>query len=95
MKSTAVEAYEYMSVSFFEHLDGTYLCIGKAVNDEIALQSNILRKNRELEYINQINASLVSNWDIDALLDNIIKRIDYLFNIKFGGIYIYDDSDQW
>lgn len=95
MKSTSLEAYEYMSVSSFEHQDGTFLCIGKAVNDEIALQSNILRKNRELEYINQINASLVSNWDIDALLDNIIKRIDYLFNIKFGGIYIYDETDHW
>ena len=88
-------AVENVSLLTLQLSDYTLLCIGKAVNDEIAMQSNILRKNRELEYINQINASLISNWDIDALLDNIIKRIDYLFNIKFGGIYVMDSEGKW
>ena len=88
-------AVENVSLLTLQLSDQTLLCIGKAVNDEIAMQSNILRKNRELEYINQINASLISNWDIDALLDNIIKRIDYLFNVKFGGIYVMDSDNKW
>lgn len=95
LKTLSSTAIEHIGMTTYESNDGTLLCIGKAVNDEIALQSNILRKNRELEYINQINASLVSNWDIDTLLDNIIKRIDYLFNIKFGCIHMLDDSGQW
>lgn len=95
VKTLSGFASEHIGISTFESKDGTLLCIGKAVNDEIALQSNILRKNRELEYINQINASLVSNWDIDTLLDNIIKRIDYLFNIRFGSIHICDDAQKW
>ncbi len=95
MKASNPNASEYISITTTPLNDGTFLCVGKAINDEIALQSNILRKNRELEYINQINASLISNWDIEALLDNIIKRIDYLFNIKLGGIYVLDDSKTW
>lgn len=95
LKTLSSTAIENIGMTTHESLDGTLLCIGKAINDEIALQSNILRKNRELEYINQINASLVSNWDIDTLLDNIIKRIDYLFNIKFGCIHMLDESNQW
>lgn len=95
LKTLSSTAIEHIGMTTYESVDGTLLCIGKAVNDEIALQSNILRKNRELEYINQINASLVSNWDIDTLLDNIIKRIDYLFNIKFGCIHMLNDSNQW
>ncbi len=95
IKTISGFAREHIGITTFENKDGTILCIGKAINDEIALQSNILRKNRELEYINQINASLVSNWDIDTLLDNIIKRIDYLFNIKFGCIHIYDEMNRW
>ncbi len=95
MKASNPNANESISISTTVLKDGTYLCVGKAINDEIALQSNILRKNRELEYINQINASLISNWDIEALLDNIIKRIDYLFNIKLGGIYVLDENKVW
>ena len=95
IKTISGFAREHIGITTYENKDGTILCIGKAINDEIALQSNILRKNRELEYINQINASLVSNWDIDTLLDNIIKRIDYLFNIKFGCIHIYDEMNRW
>jgi putative nucleotidyltransferase with HDIG domain len=95
MKASNPNANEYISITTTPLKDGTFLCVGKAINDEIALQSNILRKNRELEYINQINSSLISNWDIEALLDNIIKRIDYLFNIKLGGIYVLDDTKKW
>jgi hypothetical protein len=95
MNSSNPNASEYMSIQSIPLADGNYLCIGKAVNDEIALQSNILRKNRELEYINQINSALISNWDITALLDNIIKRIDYLFNISASGIYVNDDTNGW
>lgn len=95
MKASNPNANEYISITTTPLSDGSFLCVGKAINDEIALQSNILRKNRELEYINQINSSLISNWDIEALLDNIIKRIDYLFNIKLGGIYVLDDSKTW
>jgi putative nucleotidyltransferase with HDIG domain len=95
MKASNPNANEYISLMSTPLKDGTFICVGKAINDEIALQSNILRKNRELEYINQINSSLISNWDIEALLDNIIKRIDYLFNIKLGGIYVLDDTKTW
>jgi len=95
MKATNTNATEYISIKSILLSDGTLLCVGKAINDEISLQSNILRKNRELEYINQINSSLISNWDIETLLDNIIKRIDYLFNIKFGGIYVLDEAKSW
>lgn len=95
MHSSNPDAAEYMSIQSILLANGNYLCIGKAVNDEIALQSNILRKNRELEYINQINSALISNWDITALLDNIIKRIDYLFNISASGIYVNDETNGW
>ena len=95
MHSSNPDASEYMSIQSIQLANGNYLCIGKAVNDEIALQSNILRKNRELEYINQINSALISNWDITALLDNIIKRIDYLFNISASGIYVNDETNGW
>lgn len=88
-------ANEHISMISCKLEDESLLCIGKPINDEIALQSNILRKNRELEYINQINASLISNWNIDALLDNIIKRIDYLFNTSIGGIYVLDHNGNW
>ena len=95
MKATNLNATEYISIKSTMLSDDTLLCIGRAINDEISLQSNILRKNRELEYINQINSSLLSNSDIETLLDNIIKRIDYLFNIKLGGIYVLDDNKNW
>lgn len=95
MNAKNQSAKEYVSLKSSKLSNGHLLCIGKAINDEISLQSNILRKNRELEYINQINSALISNWDIEALLDNIIKRIDHLFNIKMGGIYILNDENEW
>lgn len=95
MKASNPFANEHISIISCQLEDGSLLCIGKPINDEIALQSNILRKNRELEYINQINASLISNWNIDALLDNIIKRIDYLFNTTIGGIYVLSEQGEW
>lgn len=95
MKASTLTAFEYLSITTTQLTDGTYLCVARAINDEIALQSNILRKNRELEYINQINASLISNWGIDALLDNIIKRMDYLFNIRLGCIFVLDSNMEW
>ena len=95
MKATNPNAKEYISLKSTALSNEHILCIGKAINDEISLQSNILRKNRELEYINQINSALISNWDIEALLDNIIRRIDHLFNIKLGGIYILNDAKEW
>lgn len=95
MNAKNQSAKEYISLKSSKLSNGHLLCIGKAINDEISLQSNILRKNRELEYINQINSALISNWDIEALLDNIIKRIDHLFNIKMGGIYILNDGNEW
>ncbi len=95
MKASTLTAFEYLSITTTQLSDGTYLCVARAINDEIALQSNILRKNRELEYINQINASLISNWGIEALLDNIIRRMDYLFNIRLGCIFILDDNKAW
>ncbi|GAB6107482.1 HD domain-containing phosphohydrolase [Fusibacter bizertensis] len=95
MKASNPFANEHISIISCKLEDGSLLCIGKPINDEIALQSNILRKNRELEYINQINASLISNWNIDALLDNIIKRIDYLFNTTIGGIYVLSEQGEW
>ncbi len=76
MNAKNQSAKEYISLKSSKLSNEHLLCIGKAINDEISLQSNILRKNRELEYINQINSALISNWDIEALLDNIIKRID-------------------
>lgn len=95
LKSSMSISSEFVNLTASKLENGTYLCIGKAINDEISLQSNILRKNRELEYVNQINSSLISNWDIKDLLDNIIKRIDYLFNIYVGGIYILNSNKQW
>lgn len=95
MKASTLTAYEYLSITTTQLSDGTYLCVARAINDEIALQSNILRKNRELEYINQINASLISNWGIEALLDNIIRRMDYLFNIRMGCIFVLDSNKSW
>ena len=95
MKASTLTAFEYLSITTTQLSDGTYLCVARAINDEIALQSNILRKNRELEYINQINASLISNWGIEALLDNIIRRMDYLFNIRLGCIFVLDGHMEW
>lgn len=95
VKSNNPNACEYIRFSSTKLTDGTLLCVGKSINDELAMQSNILRKNREFEYINQINESLISNWDIDALLVNIINRIEYLFDTKMGAIYVLDDLKKW
>lgn len=88
-------ASQYLNIKIEELPNGSYLYIGKSVNDEITLQSRILRKNRELEYINQINSSLISNWGVSELLVNIIRRIDYLFNIVTGIIRIRNDGGNW
>ena len=95
VKSNNPNACEYIRFSSTKLSDGTLICVGKSINDELAMQSNILRKNREFEYINQINESLISNWDIDALLVNIINRIEYLFDTKMGAIYVLDDLKKW
>lgn len=89
------EKSEKMSFETAVLSDGTYLCMGRAISDEIALKSNMLRRNRELEYIRQVNASLVSNLGVDILLENIVKRMDYLFSIHFGGIFMPDESGSW
>ncbi|OJV62922.1 MAG: hypothetical protein BGO41_09460 [Clostridiales bacterium 38-18] len=95
VKSNNPSACEYIRFTSNKLADGTLLCVGKSINDELAMQSNILRKNREFEYINQINESLISNWDIDALLVNIINRIEYLFDTRMGAIYVLDDLKKW
>lgn len=95
VKSNNPNACEYIRFSSTKLSDGTLLSVGKSINDELAMQSNILRKNREFEYINQINESLISNWDIDALLINIINRIEYLFDTKMGAIYVLDELKKW
>ncbi len=86
---------QFLNVKIEALTNGSYLYIGKSINDEITLQSRILRKNRELEYINQINSSLISNWGLKELLINIINRIDYLFNIISGTIRIRNDDGFW
>ena len=94
-KSDNESISDFVSLKRIEWDENQIMLIGKSIHEEITLQSRILRKNRELEYINQINTSLISNWGIDELLENIIRRIDYLFNVEFGTIYIKDDEQKW
>jgi len=86
---------EFVNLKSIEWQDNTILLIGKSIHEEITLQSKILRKNRELEYINQINTSLISNYGLNELLDNILKRIDALFDTVASSIYIKTSEDQW
>ncbi|MBF4695454.1 HD-GYP domain-containing protein [Fusibacter ferrireducens] len=95
MNSFDSQISQFLNVKVEALTNGSYLYVGKSINDEIALQSRILRKNRELEYINQINSSLISNWGLKELLINIINRIDYLFNIVSGTIRIKNDDGVW
>jgi putative nucleotidyltransferase with HDIG domain len=86
---------EYITFHTQTLTTGNILCVGRFLNDDLMVQSQILRKNRELEYINQINSSLISNWSVDELLENIIKRIDYLFSIQAGIIHILSPEKEW
>lgn len=95
MSSFDSKVSQFLNVKIEALTNGSYLYVGKSINDEITLQSRILRKNRELEYINQINSSLISNWGLKELLINIINRIDYLFNIISGTIRIRNDDGFW
>ncbi|GAU75771.1 HD-GYP domain-containing protein [Fusibacter sp. 3D3] len=95
MSSFDSKVSQFLNVKIEALTNGCYLYIGKSINDEITLQSRILRKNRELEYINQINSALISNWGLNELLINIINRIDSLFNIIFGTIRIKNDNGFW
>lgn len=95
MSSIDSNVSQFLNVKINELPNGTYLYIGKSINEEITLQSRILRKNRELEYINQINSALISNWGLNELLINIINRIDYLFNIIDGTIRVKNDEGFW
>jgi|GEM_PF-1165102 len=93
-KNQSEATSEFVSFKSIVWDEDKILLIGKSIHEEITLQSRILRKNRELEYINQINSSLISNWGFDELLDNIIRRIDYLFSIEVGSIYIRE-HEAW
>lgn len=95
MSSLESTVSQFLNVKINELPNGTYLYVGKSINEEITLQSRILRKNRELEYINQINSALISNWGLNELLINIINRIDYLFNIIDGTIRVKNDEGSW
>jgi len=92
-KNQSESVSEFVSFRCIQWEDDKVLLIGKSIHEEITLQSRILRKNRELEYINQINSSLISNWGFDELLDNIIRRIDYLFSIEIGTIYVRENNE--
>lgn len=88
-------AFEYVSFKTIELSDGSYLCVGKSIGDEITLQSRIIRKKKELDYINQINSALISNRSVDELLENIVKRLENLFNLTLGCIYTLNDQKAW
>jgi putative nucleotidyltransferase with HDIG domain len=94
-KTLSETTSEFISLKSIAWDRDQILFIGKSIHEEISLQSRILRKNRELEYINQINTSLISNWGVNELLDNIIRRIDYLFNVEIGTIYVKDSDATW
>lgn len=94
-KTMSETTSEFISLKSIPWDKDQILFIGKSIHEEISLQSRILRKNRELEYINQINTSLISNWGVNELLDNIIRRIDYLFNVELGTIYVKDADETW
>ena len=88
-------AFEYVSFKTIELFDGSFLCVGKSIGDEITLQSRIIRKKKELDYINQINSALISNRSVDELLENIVKRLENLFNLSLGCIYTLNDQNAW
>lgn len=88
-------AIEYVSFKTIELFDGSFLCVGKSIGDEITLQSRIIRKKKELDYINQINSALISNRSVDELLENIVKRLENLFNLSLGCIYTLNDQNAW
>lgn len=89
------ESFEYVSFKSIELNDGSYLCVGKSIGDEITLQSRIIRKKKELDYINQINSALISNRSVEELLGNIVKRLENLFNLSLGCIYTLNDQNSW
>lgn len=88
-------AFEYVSFKTIGLSGGSYLCVGKSIGDEITLQSRIIRKKKELDYINQINSALISNRSVEQLLENIVKRLENLFNLSLGCIYTLNDHNNW
>ncbi len=74
--------------------EDTFLLVAKSIHDEVTLQSLIMRKNREFDYINQINSALISNWGVDDLLKSIIKKVDFLFSANISEIFI-KEKDKW
>lgn len=86
---------QYLNVKITELPNGNLMYTAKSVDEEITIQSRILRKNRELEYINQINSALISNWGLNELLTNIVNRIEYLFNVVSGTIRMLNEDGLW
>ncbi|MDO4799898.1 MAG: HD domain-containing protein [Bacillota bacterium] len=66
---------------------GHYFLSCRAINDELLTKSLLLTKNREIEYINRVNASLISNNSTEKLLANIVSKIYSLFRIRYAAIY--------
>lgn len=88
-------ASEYISFRTIKMDSNTFLCLGKSISDEIAIQSRIIRKKKELDYINQINSALISNRSVEELLENILKKLEGLFNMSFGCVYMRNTENEW
>jgi HD-GYP domain-containing protein (c-di-GMP phosphodiesterase class II) len=89
------DASEYVSFKSVPLSGNRFLCIGKSISDEIGIQSRIIRKKKELDYINQINSALISNRSVEELLENILKKLEGLFNMSFGCVYMLDQNQNW
>lgn len=94
-QSHQYDASEYVSFKSIQLTGSRYLCIGKSISDEIGIQSRIIRKKKELDYINQINSALISNRSVEELLENILKKLEGLFNMSFGCVYMLDKEQNW
>lgn len=54
--------------------------LGRSISTEVELHNRMARKRKELNFINTVNSSLISNWNVDELLDNITQSIKALFS---------------
>lgn len=66
--------------------------IGRSIIDEVSLKNKIYKKNREMEFLNEINSSLISNIHLNDLLKNIVDKVGELYDTVMVTVQLIEDE---
>lgn len=62
--------------------NGMMMFVFQAIEDQIKIKASLVRKHREMEYVNTINRSLINHRGTEELFQNIASKVAKLFSIK-------------